>query len=398
MKNLLVALLSFASSVTPLMAASGPVAESCTVGDRYFTQPLEYIGFYFDGGIKLLDGASASIKCDGKTVATSTNMKVSNYTYKRTQGELSIFFDKQNLPKGKDYTLSVAPGSIAYEADGTANGEITQNFTVPESLGPVHFDVEQGITIEKTAFTGGLPTFFWGIETEPVGTPSFILYREGVAIREFPAHVCWDWDLGQAYAETEDGIVFEKGVNYTLVFPAGNARAMYRDDIVNEEATFTFIGGYEGPEEQLNYVWCNLLTEHPEVLNTVTFTYDRPFRLTDGARMQLWEGDCAALLKEAVAYVDTGINCFAVSADFGGFKMTSEAGYTVVIPEGTLISESGNPVVNSRNVLSIDKSAGIGEIDDDIRQDALLYDLYGRRVTNPQRGSVYIRGGRKVVF
>ena len=122
MKKISIILGSFVLTAISAMAATGqaPKPESCTVGDRPFTRPLDEIGFYFDGGIKLLDGASAAVKCDGETVAVSTRMEVSNYTSsKRTQGSLAIFFDGQNLPKGKDYTLTVARASVASESGET---------------------------------------------------------------------------------------------------------------------------------------------------------------------------------------------------------------------------------------------------------------------------------------
>lgn len=163
MKKISIILGSFVLTAISAMGATGeaPKPESCTVGDRPFTRPLDEIGFYFDGGIKLLDGASATVKCDGETVAVSTRMEVSNYTSsKRTQGSLAIFFDGQNLPKGKDYTLTVARASVASESGEVANAEFSQTFSVPATLGPVHFDVEEGIVIEKTSRYGGLPTFY----------------------------------------------------------------------------------------------------------------------------------------------------------------------------------------------------------------------------------------------
>ena len=82
-------------------------------------------------------------KCDGEIVATSERMEVSNYTSsERTQGCLAILFDGQNLPKGKEYTLSVASASIASETDGAENAEFSHTFSVPENLGPAHLDVE----------------------------------------------------------------------------------------------------------------------------------------------------------------------------------------------------------------------------------------------------------------
>ena len=96
MKNLLLALASIVSCVLPMTATSPLPPESCTDGNRPFTRPLDEIGFYFDGDIKLLDGAKAVVICGDETVATASRMEVSNYTSsKRTQGTLAIFFDGQ---------------------------------------------------------------------------------------------------------------------------------------------------------------------------------------------------------------------------------------------------------------------------------------------------------------
>lgn len=400
MKNLLLALASIVSCVLPMTAASPLLPESCTDGDRLFTRPLDEIGFYFDGGIKLLDGAKAVVICGGETVSTATRMEVSNYTStKRTQGALAIFFDGQILPKGKEYTLQVAAASIASETDGTKNTEFTQSFSVPENLGPAHFHVEDGVTIAKTSrYGGGLYPCYWGIETKAAGEPSFILYREGVAVREFPAYVTWDWDLGQAYPEIEEEMCFEKGVHYSLVLPAGSAHAMYRDDIVNDEVVFNFIGGYEETVPPLNYVWCSLFTDHSDVLNIVTFTYDRPVRVAEDAKLQLWETVNNTLVKEADAYLDTQVNCWAVSADFGGFQMQPETGYTFVIPEGAVIAEKGNPVVNPRHAIALNGSSGLENISAENKDcDAPIYDLFGRKVRVLHPGTIYIQSGKKIL-
>lgn len=404
MKKISIILGSFVLTAISAMGATGqaPKPESCTVGDRPFTRPLDEIGFYFDGGIKLLDGASATVKCDGETVAVSTRMEVSNYTSsKRTQGSLAIFFDGQNLPKGKDYTLTVARASVTSESGEVANAEFSQTFSVPATLGPVHFDVENGMVIEKTSRYGGLPTFYWGIETEPAGEPSFVLYRDGEPVRELRASIVWDWDLGQAHPVVDEEIRFEKDVNYSLVLPAGSARAMYREDIVNEEAVFNFVGGYEETAAPLTYVWCSLFTDHSDVLDVVTFTYDRPVRVAEGARFQLWEtesGKLGKLVKEADAYLDTRVNCWAVSADFGGFRMLPETGYTFVIPEGAVIADDGDPAVNTRTEIPLNGKAGIGDIQADFNEsEAPLYDLLGREIGNPQPGTIYVRDGKKIL-
>lgn len=397
------AILSFGSLVLTTVSAmaTAPLPESCTAGDRPFTRPLDEIGFFFDGEIKLLDGAVATVKCDGETVAISERMEVSNYTSsKRTQGSLAIFFDGRNLPKGKEYTLYVAPGSIASEVDGAENNEFTQTFSIPDNLGPARFDVEDGTTIAQTSrYDGGLYPCYWGIETEAVGEPSFILFREGVAVREFPAYITWDWDLGQAYPKIEGNMRFEKGVHYSLVLPAGSAHAMYRDDIVNEEVTLNFIGGYEETVPQLNYVWCNLFTEHSDVLNVVSFTYDRPVRVAEGAKLQLWEIGVNKLVKEVDAYLDSETNCWVVSADFDGFQMQPEVGYTFVIPEGAVIAENGDPVVNPRNAIALNGSSGIENITINSTDcNITLYDMYGRKVKFPKRGTIYVQSGKKILI
>lgn len=133
------------SGIVPCMAGESDVLtpESCNVGNRLFTAPLSEIYFDFDGGIKLLEGASAIVECDGKTVTMATNIEVSNYRgLKRMQGTLILTFDEQNLPKGKSYTVRVAPGSISQE-DNTEikNPTITQYFSVPENLGEAHIPV-----------------------------------------------------------------------------------------------------------------------------------------------------------------------------------------------------------------------------------------------------------------
>ena len=135
---------------------------------------------------------------------------------------MSVNFEVQNLPKGKSYTVCVAPGSISREFDeNTQNSEISQDFEVPENLGPVHFGVKDGCSIATVSESiyKSFPTFYWGIETEPVGDPYFILSREGVPVREIPASIAWDWDLGQAYAKVTETMNFEQGVHFTLTIP-----------------------------------------------------------------------------------------------------------------------------------------------------------------------------------
>lgn len=390
------------SGIVPCMAGESGVLtpESCNVGNRPFTAPLSEIYFDFDGGIKLLEGASAIVECDGKTVTTATDIEASNYRgQKRTQGTLILKFDEQNLPKGKSYTVCVAAGSISQE-DNTEikNQTITQVFSVPENLGEARIDWKDDAVISTVSESGyyGFPVIYWGIETEPIGNPCFILYREGVPVRELPAHITWDWNLGQAYAKVSGAMNFEQGVNFTLTLPAGSAHAMLREDIVNEEVSFNFIGGYTEPIQPLTYSWCSLFSDHSNVLNEVTFTYQRPIRLAEDAVIQLWYADGSELIMEAPAYINQNINCFAVSADFDGYEMTSERGYTLVIPEGTVIAESGDPVMNHRCSVPI---AGVSGVEGILQKNesSFIYDLNGQKVSSPVNGRMYVKEGKSFI-
>ncbi len=374
--------------------------ESCSVGDRPFTAPLSWIEFTFDDCINLLEGVSATVECEGQIVATATNFEVSNFNKPPyTQGTLLLTFEEQNLPKGKSYTLCVAPGSISLENEADIqNPKIEQRFDVPENLGPAHIDFEDGSVIStvSNSIYQSFPTFYWGIETEPVGNPFFILYREGIAVRELPACIAWDWDLGQAYADVKETMNFEQGVNYTLTLPAGSAHARLRDDIVNEEVSFNFTGGYTEPIQELNYSWCSLFNDHSNVLNEVTFVDQTAIHLSENAVIQLKYADESELIMEAPAYINTEINCFALSANFGGYEMTSEKGYTLVIPKGTVIAESGDPVVNHRNSIPVADYSGINHIYDK-NSYSITYDLNGRRVNAPISGKMYIRNGKTFI-
>lgn len=396
--------LTFLCLLSGLMAGAVDTLqpESCNLGHRPFTAPLSFAYFTFDGGIKLMDGATATVECDGKTVATAVKLEISNYRgVKRTQGTLTALFEEMLLPKGQTYKLCIPSGTISKEDDDEImNSDITQTFSVPENLGPGRFDVADGVIITKTSrYAGGLYPCFWGIETEAVGDPSFILYREGIAIREFPAYVTWDWDLGQAYPEIEEEMRFEKGVNYSLVLPAGSVHAMHRDDIVNEDVALNFIGGYEETIPPLQYSWCSLFSNHSDILYEITFSYDRPVRVSENAVIQLWYADGSEMVKEAAAYINTDINCWAVSANFDGYEMTSERGYTFIIPEGTVISENGDPLVNPYCSVPIAGGSGINNLyegPDDYS--SVTYDLNGHRTTTPIVGKMYVRNGQKFIY
>lgn len=396
-KSLLFLLVCLWLGSLPAVAGSSVLQpEQDPFAGRHFLHPLECIDLTFDGGIVLLDGAKAEVKCEGATVAVATGFKVSNYVgSKRTQGTLNVYFEKQNLPKGKEYLLVVAPGSIAKETDNTVvNTVIEVPFYVPATLGQARSDTPDVISTAMNIWV------YWKYETDPVGEPEFILYRNGQEIRKLPAHVGWDWDLGQAYADFGEEVNFEYGVDFRLVLPAGCVKSCYRDDIVNEEVVIDFRGGYTEPVKPLKYEWTTLYDPSLDVLDIVSFLYDRPVRVAEGAKMQLWETDGDVLVKEVDAYIDDSVvNWWIVSADFGGFKMLPGKGYTFVMPEETVIAENGDPVVNPRNTVNITGKSGInGVMVDETGNGSPIYDLTGRKVTAPVKGGIYITDGKKIVI
>lgn len=397
MKHSILITMALAAATLPAMGADALIPEQCSVGDRPFVYPLEYIEFTFDGEIALGDHPSAMIS--GEKWISATSFEVSNYKgQKRTQGTLIIWFEKQNLPLGHDYELCVLPGTVNLAADpSTANDKIKVNFSVPADLGQHRFDYEQNAVIESARHIW----VYWGYETEPYNNPVFRLYHDDDLIGVYPAHVGWDWNLGQAYADFGGEMRFERDEHYSLVLPAVSVRSCYRDDLFNREARLDFIGGAEPVEpDPLRYTWCSILSEHPSVYNLIWFKYDTPVQVTEGGKIQLYDIDRNVLVAEADAWVDTSVNCFRVNADFGGYRLEDGVGYSLVVPAGTVYSEEsdGTVIYNKRQALDTTGSTGVETLTDGSRQTARLYDLNGNRVTNPIRGTIYIRDGNKIVW
>ncbi len=405
MKKIIFTLVSAALALPSAGYASGLIPEQCSIDDRPVSYPVEEMFFTFDGAVTVAENSVATIYSEKEAVATGV-LSASNYVgKKRTQGTAIIKFDPLLLlPKGKTYSLVVPEGAVFREGDpSVSNDGLSVEFKVPENLGPVHFDVKDGVTIDKTTRYGGLPTFLWGIETKPVGEPSFILYREGVPVREIPAKVAWDWDLGQAHPQTEEGMRFEKGVHYSLVLPAGSAHAMYRDDIVNEEAVFNFVGAYEEQVPPIDFAWCSMYTDHSDgSLGVVKFYYRDPVALSADPVVQLYIGEENRVVKEAVPVLSEEENeygRYVMAVDFEGAPLEPMKGYSIVIPEGTLVRTSGDPVINSRNEISVGGASGVGDIIfTDPDNHPVTYSLEGHVVIAPQKGNIYIQNGKKLIL
>lgn len=204
----------------------------------------------------------------------------------------------------------------------------------------------------------------FGFETAPVNGGKAILLREGVPVREYDCDVSWDWNLGYAGIDFGENINFENGVRYSIQLPAGSTSALYRTDIVNEEAIVNFIGGYTEPVKPIQYTWCSLFDNHTtDVLGEVKFYYDRPIALSANPIIKLNIENENLTVKEVVPTISEENGDWVLAADFENIPLISEKGYTIIIPEGTIVSKEGDVVVNQRNVMEIGSSSGIVEIE-----------------------------------
>ena len=374
----------------------GPVGQE----SRHFVYPLEELGVGFSCDIEVLPEASAVILCEGDTVAKSVRAELS-YNYKDVEGFAAFCFDKQNLPKGKSYSFVVAPSSIRSVTNPEKlNGRIEVPFLVPADLGPARWgnDDKDGIVIASAPSL----VAYWGYETEKaVENPYAVLYREGVEVRTFPLSVAWDWNLGQARVqfveEYGDELHFEKDIHYKVTIPAGMVGVAYRTDIVNEETSFSFVGGYEQPLETPKYHSIQLhIDKEANTLQRVDYVFDSYVVLGADPKVRLWTADMETLVKEVVPYVNHSVNCLMISADFDNVPLDDEKGNAIELTEGSVVYSEGNPVANQKAVVPITGQAGIAGIDfSGDGAELPVYDIYGRAVSEPVRGQLYIRGGKK---
>lgn len=368
--------------------------------DTPFVYPLEEIGVKFDRAIKLMDGVTdpITVTCNGIVVAEAKTLEIINIESNRSvEGILNIQFEKQNLPKGATYELCLPEGVIGCNESGNecqlVNAASSAHFSVPASLGPTH-GTEDGLHIPDSKH---FIIFFWKFETKAVGEPKFYLYREEEKIAEIPAYVTWDWVLGQAYPVFDEYMTFDNGVNYKLVLPAGSVSSEYREDITNDEVVFNFIGAYTDPSLPFTYSWCSLYSDHSDILGEVSFTFDRPIEIAEDAKIQLWEiypGE--QLIMEVTPWLNTDANCWCLMCDFGGYSRDDEWGYTIVIPEGAILSAEDHSIKCMRSVFK-NQTSGVAEtpLNDNTHP---LYNLQGLKVSNPKAGCIYIRNGKKIIY
>lgn len=342
--------------------ASGLVPEQCTIGNRPVCYPIVDVGFTFDGPISIVENSTATVFSEGQPVETGV-LSCSNYIgEKRTQGTAVISFEiPLILPAGKSYQLVVPEGVIFREGQPDIHTEeIDVKFSVPATIGPAEPSIEEGSIVENAERIG----FYFGVETSPVENAKAILLREGIPVREYDCDVSWDWDLGYAGMDFGEKINFENGIRYSVKLPAGSACALHRTDIVNEEVEVNFIGGYTEPVKPMQYIWCSLFDHHPtDVLGEVRFYYDLPVALSANPIVQLYIEEENFIVKEVVPTVSEENGKWVLMADFENTPLVSEKGYSIIIPEGTIVSKDGDVIVNQCNVMSVGNRSEIVEIE-----------------------------------
>ena len=394
-----------AAALPTLCMASGLVPEQYYFGNfgsrEALDRPLDNFQLSFDGGVQASSEARAYVTHDGAEVASSVSIEVKNYEgERRTQGWVWFFFSGECLPKGEEYTLHVAPGSIMSSDDKTvSNDEILVDFHIPEDIGEAHFEYySNGQTIEgEDSFSCS-----WRHETSPVGEPEWELYREGVLVRRYPADVTSDWDLGQARVDFDGMMHFEQGVNYRLVLPAGSV-CTYREDIMNTEVSLDFVGGYTEPVEYPAYHWCSLFDNTDGVVNEVSLYFRMPIKLTGENPMILTESfEGVESSWEAMPTLSEENGEWVLTADFGGVELKSGGSYTVYLTEGSVVSTEGDVAVN-RSQSSQITTSGIGTVTDGVAGSQGTYALDGTRMDDGAKlpAGIYImRDGistRKIV-
>ena len=342
--------------VKPLYAGSTdkllPVGNS--IENRLVYEPIEVVYLEFSVAIAISDGAKATITCDGERMAEG----VITMGDARGQRQAAILFDKTILPKGKSYKLEVPAGAIYTRDQPTiVMDRYVTPFTVPEYITTRGCSIQEG---EIVGYTKSI-SFYYDTETEPLGTPMAILYREGVPIQSVAVYITWDWDLGQMHAHFDKYVDFEEGVHYTFTLPEGSMTPRFRTDITNAESSVNFIGGAATPPAEvpnpippLSFVKCSLYdwTTPQEVINEVYFYYDEPIKLSDDPKIQLFDGSDKSLIKEVIPTLMREDDWWIVACDFGGVRIPDE-GAMLIITEGSVLRAGDNKGQNDKNTIRI---------------------------------------------
>lgn len=111
----------------------------------------------------------------------------------------------------------------------------------------------------------------------------------------------------------------------------------------------------------------------------------------------IWK-NCRSL-KKVVSLIDVpfAIDTNVFSTDYSGGKYVLSSDVTLYVPKGTkTLYESTEGWSSFTNIVEDDYSTGISDITVKQSVDTKIYDLSGRRLSEPRKG-INIIGGRKVI-
>jgi hypothetical protein len=114
----------------------------------------------------------------------------------------------------------------------------------------------------------------------------------------------------------------------------------------------------------IQYIWCSLYDHHPtDVLDEVKFFYDNPIALSANPIVQLVILEDNLIVKEVIPSISEENGEWVLIADFDNTPFIPEKGYTIIIPEGTLVTKDGDVIINQRNAIAIESNSSIDNIE-----------------------------------
>ena len=264
-------------------------------------------------------------------------------------------FDNIKLPKGKYYKAVVPVGSF-YEFDNPANttAELSVDFYVPDFLSS---DLNR-IFIGEYACQ-----FYFIIKTEEFENAYIKLLRNGNEIMRFQVYSpATDVTSGAAACTFDKSLYFERGVNFAFVLPEGSVHSLYREDIINKESKYEFLGNSDHVFLPIEHSSMRTPSADLSSLGSVLVDYATPVQLAPEAKLQLVDAE-GSVLKEAVATLSEADGAYTVAADFGDYALDALRDYSICIPEATVVGTGSDITVNERTLVPLSAATlSVGEM------------------------------------
>lgn len=205
----------------------------------------------------------------------------------------------------------------------------------------------------------------------------FTLFREDKPIKKYPVNF-WKSIIENHYLMEFAGIDFgkdlgfENGVNYSLELSKGSVSAMHRPEIVCKNGCLKISFTGSSKEEVIpvrhsrtNVAYFRSLLRRNGSCGEIRFYYNhKPGQLGFGIDPKVLLEEDGVVIKEVKPTLTEENGILVLVADFEETPANPEKQYSIVIPEGTLISQEGIITLNQRNVLSVNGTTDIQEIDD----------------------------------